>query len=99
MKIIILGAGQVGTTVAYNLSNEANDITVVDQDNGLLRELQDWLEAQADITVSAFDLVSLSGTFAFSKGTGGTFTRPGRVGTRHGFGDSEWRPSSRCGPA
>ena len=32
-------------------------------------------------------------------GTGGTFTRPGRVGTRHGFGDSEWRPSSRCGPA
>ena len=39
MKIIILGAGQVGTTVAYNLSNEANDITVVDQDNGLLREL------------------------------------------------------------
>jgi len=30
MKIIILGAGQVGTSVAMNLVSEANDITVVD---------------------------------------------------------------------
>ncbi len=44
MKIIILGAGQVGTTVAYNLSTEANDITVVDQDSHLLRDLQDRLD-------------------------------------------------------
>jgi Trk K+ transport system NAD-binding subunit len=28
VKIVILGAGQVGTTVAYSLSNEENDITV-----------------------------------------------------------------------
>ena len=41
MKIIILGAGQVGTSVAANLVSEANDITVVDQDAELLRELQD----------------------------------------------------------
>ncbi|MBK1722784.1 Trk system potassium transporter TrkA [Thiocystis violacea] len=41
MKIIILGAGQVGTSVAANLVSEANDITVVDQDPDLLRELQD----------------------------------------------------------
>ncbi|NEX19648.1 Trk system potassium transporter TrkA [Thiorhodococcus mannitoliphagus] len=41
MKIIILGAGQVGTSVAANLVNEANDITVVDQNPDLLRELQD----------------------------------------------------------
>ena len=32
MKIIILGAGQVGATVAEALASEANDITVVDQD-------------------------------------------------------------------
>jgi trk system potassium uptake protein TrkA len=44
MKIIILGAGQVGTTVAYNLASEANDITVVDQDGVRLRELQDRLD-------------------------------------------------------
>ncbi|MCL6414255.1 Trk system potassium transporter TrkA [Aestuariirhabdus sp. Z084] len=44
MKIIILGAGQVGGTLAENLASEENDITVVDTDNGRLRELQDRLD-------------------------------------------------------
>jgi trk system potassium uptake protein TrkA len=44
MKIIILGAGQVGTSVANNLASEANDITVVDTDEGLLHDLQDRLD-------------------------------------------------------
>ncbi|KGD79597.1 potassium transporter peripheral membrane component [Tatumella morbirosei] len=41
MKIIILGAGQVGGTLAENLVGENNDITVVDTDPGRLRQLQD----------------------------------------------------------
>ena len=44
MKIIILGAGQVGGTLAENLASEANDITVVDLDAGLLGDLQDRLD-------------------------------------------------------
>ncbi len=44
MKIIILGAGQVGSSVAANLASEANDITVVDVNVNLLRELQDRLD-------------------------------------------------------
>ncbi len=44
MKIIILGAGQVGATLAENLASEANDITVVDTDFARLRELQDRLD-------------------------------------------------------
>jgi trk system potassium uptake protein TrkA len=44
MKIIILGAGQVGSSVAHNLSSEANDITVVDLDQSLVRDLQDRLD-------------------------------------------------------
>ncbi|NIR61353.1 MAG: Trk system potassium transporter TrkA, partial [Gammaproteobacteria bacterium] len=44
MKILILGAGQVGTSVAQNLASEANDITVVDNDARVLRELQDRLD-------------------------------------------------------
>jgi len=44
MKIIILGAGQVGGTLAENLANEANDITVIDSDGARLRELQDRLD-------------------------------------------------------
>jgi trk system potassium uptake protein TrkA len=41
MKIIILGAGQVGGTLAENLSGENNDITVVDTNTTRLRQLQD----------------------------------------------------------
>lgn len=44
MKIIILGAGQVGTSVAQNLAGEANDITVVDTQSRLLADLQDRLD-------------------------------------------------------
>ncbi|BEH12660.1 MULTISPECIES: Trk system potassium transporter TrkA [Marinobacter] len=44
MKILILGAGQVGGTLAENLANEANDITVIDSDSARLRELQDRLD-------------------------------------------------------
>jgi trk system potassium uptake protein TrkA len=44
MKIIILGAGQVGSSLANNLASEANDITVVDVDSKLLQELQDRLD-------------------------------------------------------
>jgi trk system potassium uptake protein TrkA len=41
MKIIILGAGQVGSTVAEGLAGEANDITVVDRSPQLLATLQE----------------------------------------------------------
>jgi len=44
MKIIILGAGQVGSSVAQNLASEANDITVVDNRPEILRDLQDRID-------------------------------------------------------
>jgi trk system potassium uptake protein TrkA len=45
VKIIILGAGQVGRTAAYHLAREeANDVTVVDVNDHLLRDLQDRLD-------------------------------------------------------
>jgi trk system potassium uptake protein TrkA len=44
LKILILGAGQVGSTVAESLVSEANDITVVDVDATRLRNLQDRLD-------------------------------------------------------
>jgi len=44
MKIIILGANQVGSTLAETLANEANDITVVDTDVAKLRELKDRID-------------------------------------------------------
>ena len=39
MKIIISGAGEVGSHLAKMLSNEANDITVIDSDQGRLEAL------------------------------------------------------------
>ena len=44
MKIIILGAGQVGTSMAEILSGEENDITLVDIDPEKLAGLQDRLD-------------------------------------------------------
>lgn len=46
MKIIILGAGQVGATLAENLVGEKNEITVIDSDADTLRNLQDRLDLQ-----------------------------------------------------
>jgi len=44
MKIIILGAGQVGASVAGILASEANDITVIDDNASVLQDLQDRLD-------------------------------------------------------
>lgn len=45
MKIIILGAGQVGRTAASHLAREqSNEVTVVDINDELLRDLQDRID-------------------------------------------------------
>ena len=45
MNIIILGAGQVGSTVATELSREeSNELTVIDINQQILSELQDRLD-------------------------------------------------------
>jgi trk system potassium uptake protein TrkA len=44
LRIVILGAGQVGSSVAENLVSEANDITIVDINGERLRHLQDRLD-------------------------------------------------------
>lgn len=47
MKIIILGAGQVGTSVAESLVSEANDITLIDHDAELLDSLRERFEVRS----------------------------------------------------
>lgn len=46
MKIIILGAGQVGSTLAESLASESNDICVVDTDRLRLQALANRLDIQ-----------------------------------------------------
>ena len=54
MKIIILGAGQVGSSVAANLASESNDITVVDTDAARLQALQDRLDLRTIQGVASY---------------------------------------------
>ena len=55
MKILILGAGQVGSSAAYHLSREeANDVTVVDVRADVLRELQDRLDIRTVVGHAAY---------------------------------------------
>jgi len=62
MKIIILGAGQVGSSVAANLASEANDITVVDVDRQLLLDLQDRLDIRTVYGQASYpDVLSRAG--------------------------------------
>ncbi|HJO35687.1 MAG TPA: NAD-binding protein, partial [Gammaproteobacteria bacterium] len=62
MKIIILGAGRVGASLAHQLANESNDITVVDRKPELLQEMQARLDIR---TVNGFashpDVLSRAG--------------------------------------
>lgn len=46
MKIIIVGAGQVGATLAENLVGEKNDITVIDSNLQRLQRLKDKFDLQ-----------------------------------------------------
>lgn len=50
MKLLICGAGQVGSQIARSLSDEGNAVTVVDQDAGLVRRVTD-----------AFDVAGVTG--------------------------------------
>tara|TARA_B100000683_G_scaffold188501_1_gene181748 strand:+ start:1815 stop:3191 length:1377 start_codon:yes stop_codon:yes gene_type:complete len=46
VKIIILGAGQVGGTLAEHLADEQNDITVVDEQTSTLKRLAERLDVR-----------------------------------------------------
>jgi trk system potassium uptake protein TrkA len=62
MKIIILGAGQVGASSADVLSGEANDVTLVDIDANQLRQLQDRLDIRTVAGNAAYpDVLSRAG--------------------------------------
>jgi len=47
MRVLILGAGQVGSTVAETLVDEENDVTIVDSDAVALQALEDRLDLRA----------------------------------------------------
>lgn len=49
MNIVILGAGQVGSSLARSLASEDNDITIIDTDKSSLRELREKLDVHTQL--------------------------------------------------
>lgn len=47
MKVIVCGAGQVGSNIARYLSSEGNHVTVIDQSAELVQRIGDTLDVQA----------------------------------------------------
>ncbi|MEF8700322.1 MAG: Trk system potassium transporter TrkA [Candidatus Accumulibacter sp. UW26] len=60
MHIVILGAGQVGSSVAESLVSENNDITIVDSNQDRLNQLQDRLDLQTVVGNAAHPSVLAS---------------------------------------
>lgn len=60
MRIIILGAGQVGSSAAESLESEANDITIVDTNPKRLLLLQDRLDLRTVIGNAAHPSVLIN---------------------------------------
>ena len=54
MKIIILGAGKVGVSLARNLVEEGNDIVLVDPSSAQLDEVKQRLDIQTVCSRSFF---------------------------------------------
>mgnify|MGYP001188447500 FL=1 len=46
MKIIIVGAGQVGSSLSINLVKEGNDVTLIDKSQDLLEDIADKVDLQ-----------------------------------------------------
>ena len=46
MKIIIVGAGQVGSSLSINLVKEGNDVTLIDKSADLLENIAEKVDLQ-----------------------------------------------------
>ena len=57
MKILILGAGQVGKSVAASLVNEDNDVTIIDTHAEALRALREKLDVRVEVGQASYPRV------------------------------------------
>ena len=49
MKVIICGAGKVGTSIARHLVSQNNDVTAIDQSSDLINELKEKVDLKTVI--------------------------------------------------
>lgn len=53
MKVIILGAGQVGISLASSLVLEEHDVTIIDQQDSVLREMREKLDIRTQVGMAS----------------------------------------------
>lgn len=57
MRIIVCGAGQVGTSIAKHLAMEDNDVTVIDQSPELISKISDTLDVKARVGFASYPTI------------------------------------------
>src|SRR5690606_25836077 len=63
MKVVVCGAGQVGSAIARYLSREENDVTVIDNNPQIIRQISDTLDVQGIVGYASHpDVLERAGT-------------------------------------
>ncbi|MEM6487689.1 MAG: Trk system potassium transporter TrkA [Pseudomonadota bacterium] len=63
MKVVVCGAGQVGSQIARHLAEEGNNVTVIDHNSGLVRRLADMFDISGIVGfASRPDVLKRAGT-------------------------------------
>ncbi|MEL6209924.1 MAG: Trk system potassium transporter TrkA, partial [Pseudomonadota bacterium] len=62
MKVVVCGAGQVGSQIARHLAGEGNDVTVIDNNGALVRRLTDLYDVSGVIGFASLpDILARAG--------------------------------------
>ena len=59
MKIIIVGCGKVGVTLAEQLNNEGHDITLIDQNSSVLESVVDSIDVMGVVGNGAVSKIQM----------------------------------------
>ena len=54
MKIIICGAGKVGTSIAKHLVDQGNEVTVIDQSKQLISQLKEKVDLKTIVGSASY---------------------------------------------
>src|SRR5690349_7838689 len=62
MKIIVCGAGQIGTSISQYLADDGHHIVMIDQDADLIRTISNSLDVQGIVGFSSYpDILKRAG--------------------------------------
>ena len=67
MKVIICGAGKVGTSIARHLVDQNNDVTVIDQSKDLIDNIRDKFDLKTIIGSASNLLIIASANWRVSR--------------------------------